>query len=164
MMRILRHLCATQYALARRFGPADLDAIEFAIRTSEARHRAEICFCIEAGLDLPTLWRCRTPRARALEVFTHLEVWDTVERNGVLIYLLLADRDVEIVADRGLDDLIGASDWQRVCRICEDAFRAERWREGALRGIDATMDLLCREYPLEPGGGADELPNRPVVL
>jgi uncharacterized membrane protein len=102
------------------------------------------------------------PRERALEVFGLLRVWDTEHNNGVLVYVLLADRDVEIVADRGIHRHVGEAAWQRVCETMEAAFRAGRYEQGALAGIEAISALLAGAFPR--GGGADELPNRPVVI
>jgi uncharacterized membrane protein len=162
-MRVLSHLLSNRWTLTRRFPPAALDSIETAVVESEARHRGEVRFAIEAGLDIAALWRDKTARDRAHEVFAELEVWDTREKNGVLIYVLLAERDVEIVADRGLDERVGAGEWQAVCAAIEQAFREGRWRDGALEGVAGVTRLLAREFP-SAGANADELPNRPRIL
>jgi uncharacterized membrane protein len=162
-MNVLRHLLLPRVALTRRFPSHALSAIEAAVAKSEDRHRAEIRVAIEVALDLRTLWRARTPRERALEVFSELEVWDTAERNGVLLYVLLAERDVEIVADRGLDGRVGDQEWRAVCAQIEAAFRARRWRDGVLAGIESLTELLTREFPAS-GPNPDEQLNRPAVL
>jgi uncharacterized membrane protein len=105
----------------------------------------------------------RSARERALEVFTELRVWDTIERNGVLIYVLLAERDVEIVADSGFDDRVSNAEWQRVCTLIERDFAAGRWRDGVLNGIEAATVLLAREFPAAERN-RNEQPNRPAVL
>jgi hypothetical protein len=162
-MRILSHLLASRAALARRFPSHALTAIEEAIEASEKLHRAEIRVALEVALDLRALWRIRSARQRALEMFTELEVWNTRERNGVLIYVLLAERDVEIVADLGLDGRVEQSEWLRVCTVIERAFAAGQWRDGVLRGIEAVTVLLTREFPAtEPN--LNEQQNRPAVL
>jgi uncharacterized membrane protein len=163
-MRWLRHLTSTRWALARRFPDATLDAIESAVVASEARHRGEIRFAIEAALDVPALWRAATPRDRAIEAFSELKVWDTREQNGVLIYVLLAERDVEIVADRGFAERVRAPEWEDACRAIEREFREARWRDGALLGIEAVTQLLVREFPRTDSPDIDEQPNRPRVL
>ena len=163
-MRWGRHLVSTRWSLARRFPNATLDAIEAAVGASEARHRGEIRFAIEAALDVRALRRTETPRERAHEVFSELRVWDTHERNGVLIYLLLAERVVELVADRGFDGRVSFAEWQEVCAAIEGAFRAARWHEGALLGIDAVTRLLVREFPRTGAPDSDEQPNRPKIL
>jgi uncharacterized membrane protein len=138
-----------------------MQAIERAIRESEKTHRGQIRFAVEAALDTLPLLRGQTARARAVEVFSHLRVWDTEHNNGVLIYLLLADRDVEILADRGIHGRVSAEAWERVCREMEAAFRAGRFEDGALAGIRAVGALLAQHFP---GAGGHELPDRPVVL
>ncbi|MEQ1438345.1 TPM domain-containing protein [Fontimonas sp. SYSU GA230001] len=164
MSRILRHLCSGGFALRRRFGADTLAAIERAVRDCETRHAGEIRFAVEAALPLGNLWRGQAPRERAIDVFAQLRVWDTEHNNGVLIYVLLADRDVEIVADRGVAGGVVATDeWERCCRIMEDHFRAGRFREGAIAGIEAVADVLAR-HPPGPRSRANELPDRPVVL
>jgi uncharacterized membrane protein len=163
-MRWARHLAATRWTLSRRFPSVTLDAIERAVAASEARHRGEIRFAIEAALDVGALRRHKTPRGRALEVFAELRVWDTRERNGVLIYILLAERVVEIVADRGFDGRVSADEWRAVCAAIEAAYREGRWRDGALLGIDAVTELLVREFPRTGTPDVDEQPNRPQLL
>ena len=163
-MRWGRHLVSTRWALTRRFPSATLDAIESAVKASEARHRGEIRFAVEAALDIHALRRHETPRARAHEVFAELRVWDTRERNGVLIYILLAERVVEIVADRGFDGRVTEAEWRAVCTAIEGAYRDSRWRDGALLGIEAVTRLLVREFPRTGAPDVDEQPNRPALL
>jgi uncharacterized membrane protein len=162
-MRLLRHLLLPHSVLDRRFHKSTLDAIEHAIAESETRHSAEIRFAIEVALDLGALRRVATARERALEVFAELGVWNTVQRNGVLIYVLLAERDVEIVADRGLDGRVGDHEWRTVCEAIERAFAAGRWRDGALAGIAGVTALLAREYPTSIPN-RNEQPDRPALL
>jgi uncharacterized membrane protein len=163
-MRWGRHFVATRWTLSRRFPSATLDAIERAVGASEAQHRGEIRFAIEAALDVRALRRHETPRDRAREVFAELRVWDTHERNGVLIYILIAERVVEIVADRGFEGRVSAEEWQAVCTAIEAAYREGRWRDGALLGIDAVTQLLVREFPRTGAPDVDEQPNRPQLL
>jgi uncharacterized membrane protein len=163
-MRWGRHLVSTRWALARRFPNATLDAIERAVAASEIQHRGEIRFAIEAALDVRALRRHETPRDRALEVFSELRVWNTHEHNGVLVYVLLAERVVEVVADRGFDGRVSAAEWRQVCAAIETEFGAGRWREGALLGIDAVTRLLTREFPRTSAPDANEQPNRPQIL
>jgi uncharacterized membrane protein len=150
-------------ALHRRFPSHALTAIEEAIAESERGHRAEIRVAIEVALDFRQILGLRSARERALEVFTELRVWDTAERNGVLIYVLLAERDVEIVADSGFDARVSTAEWQRVCTLIEREFAAGRWRDGVLHGIEAATALLVREFPAE-GRNRNEQPDRPAVL
>lgn len=164
LKRLLRHLGATPWALRRAFPAGTLAAIEEAVRAAEARHAGEIRFAVEGALPLPRLWRGAGPRERAVEIFSELRVWDTEHNNGVLIYVLLADRSVEIVADRGVGDArVPAAEWQAACRQMETAFRAGHFREGAVAGVAAVAEVLARHPPARPDAG-NELPDRPVLL
>jgi uncharacterized membrane protein YgcG len=159
--RIIRHLATPPWRVRQVLRRPTMQAIERAIRESEKTHRGQIRFAVEATLDTLPLLRGQTARERAIEVFSQLRVWDTEHNNGVLIYLLLADRDVEILADRGIHARIGAEEWERVCREMEAAFRTGRFEDGALAGIRAVGALLAQHFP---GTGGHELPDRPVVL
>ena len=162
-MRVLSHLLMPKSALHRRFPSHVLTAVEEAIEASERKHRAEIRVAIEVALDLRTMLGLRSARQRALEIFSELRVWDTAERNGVLIYVLLAERDVEIVADSGIDGRVSNDEWQRVCTLIERDFAAGRWRDGVLNGIEAATVLLVREFPAV-GANRNEQLDRPAVL
>ena len=162
--RFLRHL-ATDHGSARRaFPQAGLDRIEAAVADGERRHRGQVRFVVEASLPLVRVLHGVTPRERALEVFGATRVWDTEENCGVLIYVLLADRAVEIVADRGVHAHVGAAAWSAVCRRMEEAFGARRFGDGALAGVTEVNALLVRHYPRDGGGGTNELPDKPLVL
>src|SRR5882672_5875113 len=111
LRRAVRHLFAMRWRVRKHFTPAVLAEIEAAIREVESRHSGEVRFVVETALDGEELWRGLAPRARALNVFSHLGVWDTANNNGVLIYVLFADRDVEIVADRGIAARVTPAEW-----------------------------------------------------
>jgi uncharacterized membrane protein len=163
--RWFRHVFATRTALRRAFPAESLGAIEQAITASEHLHSGEIRFAIEGGLEPGDAWDGKPSRARALEVFAALGVWDTAANNGVLIYVLLADHAVEIVADRGFNDLVPAAEWRAVCDDMEREFRAGRFRDGGVVGVDDVGRIVARCFPLQPGQrDRDELPNRPVLL
>jgi hypothetical protein len=163
--RWFRHAFATRAKLARAFPVQSLEAIERAITASELTHSGEIRFAIEGSLEPGEVLAGKSPRQRALEVFAGLGVWDTESNNGILIYVQLADRDVEIVADRGFNGRVDASEWTAVCSAMEEAFRAGQFEAGAVAGVQAAGRLLARHYPPLPGGrDEDELPNRPAVL
>lgn len=161
--RILRHLFATRWLVRRHFNASVLAEIEAAIREIEARHSGEIRFVVETALDMMELWQQLPPRARALEVFSQLRVWDTAGNNGVLIYVLLADHDVEILADRGIAARVPQAEWERICREMESHYREKRFAQGSVAGIRGVGAQLARHFPRE-AGGADELPNQPVLL
>lgn len=162
-MRALRHLFAP--SSARVFPPAALERIAGAIAASEARHTGEICFAVEAALPLRLALVEHRPRERALDVFARLRVWDTDANNGVLIYMLLADRAIEIVADRGFHGRVTDAEWSAVCRDLEAAMRAGDHEAGVLRAIDAISALIERHFP-RPAGYVDrnELADRPHLL
>ncbi|TCO82036.1 TLP18.3/Psb32/MOLO-1 phosphatase superfamily protein [Plasticicumulans lactativorans] len=163
LRRILRHAFCTHRQLRRTFPPAALAAIEQAVKASEAAHTGELRFAIEAALGGRALLRGQRARERAIEVFSRLRVWDTEHNNGVLIYVLLADRAVEIVADRGIDARVGAAAWAAICRDIETAFGAGRFSDGALAGIAAITAQLRTHFPAA-ADDRNELPDAPVVL
>jgi uncharacterized membrane protein len=161
--RTIRHLFATRLGTLRRFPSSTLSAIETAIAEAERGSSAEIRFAVETALDLPDLWRGKSPRARALEAFAELRLWDTEHRNGVLIYVLLADHDVEIVADRAAAARISTGEWEAACRLIEEHFRAGRFETGAVAGVASVGALLAGHFP--PGtGGRNEQPDQPALL
>jgi uncharacterized membrane protein len=161
--RAFKHLFATRWRVRKYFTPAALAEIEAAIREVESRHSGEIRFAVETALDGEELWRGLAPRTRALEVFSHLGVWDTANNNGVLIYVLFADRDVEIVADRGIAARVTQAEWEQVCREIESHYREGRFAQGSVAGVRAVGRLLELHFPGQ-GADADELPNQPVLL
>ncbi|WP_322518265.1 TPM domain-containing protein [Rhodopseudomonas palustris] len=161
--RIGKHLITSRWRVQKAFPPSALDAIERAIGRSEARHAGQIRFVVEGALDGAPLFRDQPARERALDVFSQLRIWDTEHNNGVLIYLLLADRDVEIVADRGIDGRVDAAAWEHICREMESAFRDGRFEAGVLRGIELITAHLARHFPKDSGGD-NELPDAPVVV
>lgn len=162
-VRTIRHLWFPDWRLHRLLPKSALRAIRDAIRESESRHRGEIRFAVEASLPLAPLLRGHSAAGRALDLFSALRVWDTEENNGVLIYLLLADRDVEIVADRGIHRLVGADRWQAICGNMEAEFAAGRFTAGCLAGIRAVGEELERHFAGADRSG-NELPDRPALL
>jgi len=162
-LRLWRHFVTDRAQVQRMFPPEALGRIERTIGECEQRHAGQICFVLEASLPLARVWSGLTPRERALEVFGSLRVWDTERNDGVLIYVLLADRDVEIVADRGIHAKVGAEGWEAICRTMEAAFAAGRGPDAALAGIRAVGDHLAVHSP-RTGAVANELSDRPIVL
>jgi uncharacterized membrane protein len=160
-MRALRHLLALPGAVARAFPTNALQRIETTIKESERLHDGEVRFAVEAALDPAQLWRGMSARERAIQVFSELGVWDTERNNGVLLYLLLAERDVEIVADRGFNGKVAGAEWENVCRRMEKALREGRAADAVVDGIAAISKLVARHYPPAPGG-RNELPDAPA--
>lgn len=163
IMRFFKHLTAARWQVARRFPRYSMTAIEAAIRQSEALHMGELRFAVEAGLDWPQLLAGVGSHERALQVFSQLRVWDTEHNSGVLIYLLLADRKVEIVADRGIHARVGKVGWDAICHGMENSFRAGEFEAGVLHGITAISTLLQQHFPAYKYN-PNELPDRPTVL
>ncbi|WP_324778711.1 TPM domain-containing protein [Thiobacillus sedimenti] len=161
--RVFRHLFRPPWAWRRAFPRATLDAIEAAIRASEKHHGGEIRFAIENSLPLSLALRGMSGRERAIHMFSSLRVWDTAHNSGVLVYLLLADRDIEIVADRGIAARVEASAWEGVARAMEAHFRRGEFAHGALEGIGQISALLAAHFP-PSGHNVDELPDRPVIV
>ena len=162
-MRLVRHLFNSAVRTRMLFTPAVCGKIEAAITEAERRHCGEIRFAVETALPLPAIWRGVAPRARALQLFAQLHVWDTEANNGVLIYVLRADRAVEIVADRGISRYVADSEWQMLCREVEIHFRTGRYAEGSLAAVEGVARLLGRHFP-RGGPASNELPNQPVLL
>jgi uncharacterized membrane protein len=163
LIRVLRHLSTGRAVVRRVFPPRTLNAIEREIHETETRHDGQIYFAVEPALEMVPLLTGQTAQQRAIDVFSSLRVWDTEHNNGVLIYLLLADRDVEIVADRGIHVRLGKEVWEEICREMEAAFRAGNFEAGVLAGIHAVGEHLSRHFPAR-NGKPNEMSDRPVVL
>jgi len=161
--RIFRHLFA-EGSGRRHFPVHALDAIQRAVSAGETRQRGQVCFAIEGALPLRDLIAGRTPRGRAQEVFAHLRVWDTEHNSGVLIYVLLPDHAIEIVADRGIAARVAQREWQAVCDGMRAAFTAGEYERGAIEGVDAVSAILARHFPADGAKQDNELPDRPVLL
>ena len=163
-LRALRHLCVPDWIARRPFTSAVLKTIEQAIKASEQSHEGELRFAVEASLPLHYLVsKRRKARDRAEDLFSLLKVWDTERNSGVLIYVQLVDRRIEIVADRGIAARVEQAEWNAVCREMENAFRAGRYAEGALQAVERTTGLLAKHFPAR-AGNPNELPDKPVVL
>lgn len=163
IQRIMRHLSSGRATAHRSFPPRVLEAIARAIKTTEAQHDGQIRFAVEAALDWSPLLAGQSARERAIEVFSQLRVWDTEHNNGVLIYLLLADRDVEIVADRGIHARLGSEIWEAICQEMEAAFRDGHFEAGVLAGIQSVGAHLAQHFPPR-SEKPNEMPDNPVVL
>jgi uncharacterized membrane protein len=163
MKRIARNLIVTKWMVNRAFPGDTMTAIDRAIKASEGTHRGEIRFAVEGALHTEPLLRGQTARERAIDVFSQLRIWDTEHNNGVLIYLLLADRNVEIIADRGIDAKVGPQEWERICRKMEAAFRQADYEGGVVGGIQEVTRHLAEHFPAS-GDDRNELPDDPVVL
>lgn len=162
LSRIFRHLLVGRLAVKRALPPASLTKIEQAIKRSEMNHDGEIVFAVEASLNLGSLLKKQSAHDRAIDIFSLLRVWDTPRNNGVLIYLLLADHDVEILADRGINAKVAHSEWEKICHEMEKAFQRGQFEEGVLIAINTIDNHLKEYFPSRPK--EKELSDKPVVL
>lgn len=161
--RIAKHLFVPHWFALRPFPASVLRRIEAAIERSERRHVGELRFAVEGGLPLASLWRGQSPRGRAIDLFSQLRVWDTEHNSGVLVYVQLVDRTIEIIADRGISARVAADHWAGICRRMETAFREGQYEQGALSAIDEVTALLATHFPAS-GTNPNELSDKPVVL
>ncbi|MES2300125.1 MAG: TPM domain-containing protein [Pseudomonadota bacterium] len=163
LARFAAHMLATRRRVQRHFPPALQSAIAAAVTQSEAQHGGELRFVIEASLEPHQLLRGTTPRERAIEVFSHLRVWDTQDNSGVLIYILFADRAIEIIADRGIDAKSGRAAWDRIAADMQSAFAQGAFERGALEGIaKVSEELATHAQPVS--APRNELPNDATFL
>lgn len=161
--RMFKHLLMTQAQINKAFPKSTLDRIESTIQVCEFKHEGEICFVVEAALDIRELWGNVSSRQRALAVFSDHRVWDTEKNCGVLVYVLLADHHVEIVADRGVNAKSGSHAWVKICNEMIKEFAQSRFEEGAVKGVLAIAQQLESHFPASVGQG-NELPDRPVLM
>jgi uncharacterized membrane protein len=162
--RALKHLVVPDWVARRRFSAADLLEIEKAVKSSEKRHQGELRFVVEASMPLSyLLLRHRSSRRRAEDLFSSLKVWDTERNTGVLIYVQLVSRHIDIVADRGIAAKVGQDEWDAVCRAMESSFKRKEFLTGSLEALERVTALLARHFPAA-ADGANELPDRPLVL
>jgi len=163
LRRLARHLLSFRSRLDRGFDAATRRTIQEAVEASERTHRGEIRFAVESRLDAPSVWAGKPARERALDLFASLGVWDTAENSGILLYVLLADRRVEIVADRGYTGQVTEEQWREICNTIEAAYREGRFREGSVEGVLECARHAARLFPFG-GSDANELPDEVVVL
>ena len=164
LLRLLRHRWVDERDAQRALGRAGLDRISQRVAQSERHHSGEIRVCVEAGLPLADAWQGTTPRQRAVTMFGHLRVWDTEANNGVLIYLLLADHAIELVADRALARSVPATQWQAMVDELRSALQRGEFEAGLLAAVDRLDALLRQHFPLAEGArNPNELPDHPSL-
>jgi uncharacterized membrane protein len=164
LARITRHRWLDESDARRALGDGGVERLQSLVVASELLHSGEIRVCVEAGLPLSYLWRGASPRERAVTMFGKLRVWDTEHNNGVLIYLLLAERRIEIVADRGLNAHVSAGQWQALAASMAGAFQSGRFSDGLASAIGEVHELLSRHFKVPPGSvNANELPDAVVL-
>jgi uncharacterized membrane protein len=159
--RIFKHRWLDDTDAARLLDSAALNRLEARVAASEKRHSGEIRLCVEAGLPLSYLWRNATARERAVTMFGKLRVWDTEHNNGVLIYLLLAERAIEVVADRGVTRRVPQAQWDGLVASMRHAFVAGRFEEGLAQAVDAVDAMLAEQFALDAdAANPNELPDQ----
>ena len=164
LARILRHRWLDESDTRKALPPALVERLARRVAASEQRHSGEIRLHVEAGLPMSYLWRGATPRERAVALFGKLRVWDTEANNGVLIYLLLAENAIEIVADRGLASRVAQGEWQAIVARMGSAFRDGRFEDGLTQALEEVSALLVAHFPVAAGQtNPNELPDRPVL-
>lgn len=163
LSRLIRHLCTTTAAGRRAFPEATLKAIEEAIAHGETRHRAEVRMVVEPSLSAQAVLHGMSPRERARELFAQYRVWDTEENCGVLVYVNLADHQVEIVADRGVGRVVAAGDWEAICRTMTQGFARGEYHGSVIAALQELNALLHKHYP-DDGSVHNQLSNKPVML
>ena len=162
LLRLLKHRSLDERDALRALGRGGLERLEARVAASERQHSGEIRICVEAGLPLSYLWRGASARERAVAMFGKLRVWDTEHNNGVLIYLLLAEHRIDIVADRGLNRHVDAVQWQQIMSAMRNAFRAGEFEAGLNDAVSAVDALLAQYFPLGAGQlNPNELPDAP---
>jgi hypothetical protein len=164
LKRIFKHRWLDESDTRRAIPPDLSERLGRRVAASEKRHTGEIRIYVEAGLPLSYLWRDASPRERAVAMFGKLRVWDTEQNNGVLIYLLLAEHAIEIVADRGLSRHVPPEEWRRIVAHMSSAFKEGRFEDGLTQALEEVSALLVQHFPLAPGGAdGNELPDEPVL-
>jgi uncharacterized membrane protein len=167
LIRTFKHRWQSDSAVKRAVPPALMQQLATQVARSEAGHSGEIRIYVEAGLPLRYLWQpasmAHITRERALALFGKLRVWDTAQNNGVLIYLLLAERRIEIVADRGLHERVTPDTWPRLVQTMSEAFKAGDYEGGLTLAVQEVSALLLQHFALQAGqANPNELPNVPV--
>ncbi len=165
LLRLLKHRRWDERDVKRVLPETALGRLQAQVVASELDHGGEIRICVEAGLPLSYLWRRLSARDRAVMLFGKLRVWDTEHNNGVLIYLLLAEHAIEIVADRGLNRHVDSAAWAALLGPMRSAFRSGQFEQGLSLAVSELDRLLRQHFAAEPGtANPDELPDAPVLL
>ncbi len=163
--RAFRHLSAGQRGTHKLFSAEIMQRLQEVIATGEGTHRGEVRLIVESALPLRKVRRGMTTRQRALDLFGTFRVWDTEENNGVLLYINLADRKVEVIADRAAARRIGDPYWQTVCGVAQAAFRQDAFEQGVRDALESIHRALAIAFPADGDGSRrNELSDAPVSL
>ncbi len=162
LLRWLKHRASDPRDVDRVLPPAAMQRLGARVAASEQRHSGEIRICVEPALPSSYVWKHLTARDRAITMFGKLRVWDTEYNNGVLIYLMLAEHAIEIVADRGLLRHVTREQWQAIVERMREPLRAGRFEDGLNMAVDTVDALLAERFPLAPDqSNPNELPDAP---
>lgn len=161
--KLWRHLTMTSHAARRAFPPETLTEVETIIAGGEERHRAEIRVIIETTFSFFDLLKGKTSRTRALELFERYKIRHTKENTGILVYINMADRKIEILTDTGIDKQINAVTWQAICKEMANQFREKHFRNGICQALDEMNRLLALHFPRQ-SARENALPDTPVIL
>ena len=167
LTRILKHLVTGSWHAKQLFPKATMNQIEHAIHQAERGHRGEICFVVLPALSWLETARGVSPRERAMRAFSDLMVWDTEENTGVLVFLLLADRDLEIIADRGIHSRVNEAVWQQICHQVENKFKLGEFEAGVLLAIEKIGAVLATHFPAQKEArqrAGNQLSDKPTIL
>lgn len=162
--RLFRHLFITEFYRKRVFPKSSLNKIEATITEIESKHRGDVFFVVENALSVRSITEGKTARQRAIEVFAEYGVWDTEKNTGILLYLLMADKDIEIIADRGINAKVNQATWEAICQTIESAFKEGEFESGVVDGLKAMGALLDEHFPSAEQHNPNELSNKPVFL
>lgn len=168
LKRFFRHRWVNEASTARLISPELLQRLEQRVHASEQRHSGEIRIYVETSLPMHYLYRNEPSsslvRERAVAMFSDLRVWDTAHNNGVLIYLLVVEHAIEVVADRGLNAWMSATAWTRLIEDMGGAFRRGDYEGGLTNALEEVSAVLVQHFPVEIGDtNPNELPDAPVV-
>jgi uncharacterized membrane protein len=164
MQRIATNLFGAWFQIGKQFPKETLDEIAKRVGFGECTHRGELRVAVESRLPLAAVLEGVTARDRAAALFSHLRVWDTEENCGVLLYVLLAEHRIEIVADRGIAHKVAPAEWDAITQHMRDEFAQGRFREAVLTGVDEAGALLARHFPSDGTPRTNELPDQPLLL
>ena len=169
---LIKHLWLDASDTHRAIPPDMLHRLAARVAASEQRHSGQIRICVESSLPVSYLWRLAgketlgaLTRQRAVMMFGKMRVWDTEHNNGVLIYLLLAEHAIEIVADRGLTRHVDNAQWQAVLARMANAFQQKRYEDGLTQALEESSALLMENFARTELAGDDsnELPDLPLL-
>ena len=162
--RFLKHIFFGKWNIYTKFPSKSMNNIQSEIKRSEKLHRGEIRFAVEASINPMLVLKKVTARQRAIQIFSLLNIWDTEENTGVLIYLLLADHDIEIIADRGINKKVPQKEWDDICHEMEIQFKQKNFEQGVISGIQKITYLLAKNFPHNGNNDYNELPDSPVIV